>query len=322
MSSNVFSPNRFTCWGSILEKKRHAGGRAVLCWARIWPCWARWVGLRAGLGWAWGFWPCWIWLRWRAGLGWRGVWLCWARWAGLGVGFGRAGRAGLDWAWAQIWLAMCGLPCTCLVYVFMGSLCFSSCVSQMCITGLSKTKPGIGGAFHGLRVVKRAKSKVVGSVIWLICFTCTVWSLCWYHLNYPNWELSCSQGTFEDDFPFSQGCWFPGGYLNWYCKPWWIVHRSNKKSWFGPALAAEFWLSDLSALMHRYSRSSGIPTIQKPTSGNRRLMLRSFEKKTNKQTPNHVNLRRCLMLLKNWENWPWSWWSWSSRRSWNHDWDS
>ena len=31
----------------------------------------------------------------RAGFGWARIWPCWARWVGLGVGFGRAGRAGL-----------------------------------------------------------------------------------------------------------------------------------------------------------------------------------------------------------------------------------
>ena len=87
--------------GFYLRKKEtgHAGGRAVVCWARIWPCWARWAGLGAdlallgALGWVGrGIWLCWA--RW-AGLG--VVWLWWARWAGLGVGFGCAGRAGLGW---------------------------------------------------------------------------------------------------------------------------------------------------------------------------------------------------------------------------------
>ena len=46
--------------GFYLRKKEtgHAGGRAVLCWARIWPPWARLAGFgsawRAGLDWAWG----------------------------------------------------------------------------------------------------------------------------------------------------------------------------------------------------------------------------------------------------------------------------
>ena len=109
--------------GFYLRKKQtgRAGGRAGFGWARIWPCWARWVGLGVGFG--------------RAGragwvgrgvgragrAGWvgravgRGVWPCLARWLGwawcwapglavlgalaglgvvLGVGFGRAGRAG------------------------------------------------------------------------------------------------------------------------------------------------------------------------------------------------------------------------------------
>ena len=37
-----------------------SGGRAGLCWARIWLCWAR-------------------------GPGWARIWLWWARWAGLGA---------------------------------------------------------------------------------------------------------------------------------------------------------------------------------------------------------------------------------------------
>ena len=91
-----YSPNRFT-YGFYLRKKEtgHAGGRAVLCWARIWLCWARWAGLGADLallsvGWgragraAWGL----------ALVGGRGVWPCWVRWVGLGVGFGSGGRAG------------------------------------------------------------------------------------------------------------------------------------------------------------------------------------------------------------------------------------
>jgi len=37
--------------GFYLRKREtgHAGGRAVLCWARIWLCWARWAGLGADL---------------------------------------------------------------------------------------------------------------------------------------------------------------------------------------------------------------------------------------------------------------------------------
>ena len=110
--------------GFYLRKNRHAGGRAGLGWARIWPCWARWAA--RWLDWAWG-------LAVLGALGWVG----WARWLGvvlgvgfgvlgalaglgvvlgvlgalaglgvvLGVGFGRAGRAGcagrtaLGWAW-------------------------------------------------------------------------------------------------------------------------------------------------------------------------------------------------------------------------------
>ena len=38
--------------GFYLLKKEtgHAGGRAVLCWARIWPCWARDVAVLGALG--------------------------------------------------------------------------------------------------------------------------------------------------------------------------------------------------------------------------------------------------------------------------------
>ena len=38
--------------GFYLRKKEtgHAGGRAMLCWARIWLCWARWAGLGVGFG--------------------------------------------------------------------------------------------------------------------------------------------------------------------------------------------------------------------------------------------------------------------------------
>ena len=62
--------------GFYLKTKEtgHAGGLAVLCWARIWPCWARDVAVLGALGWVGrGFWV--------GALG----WLCWA---GLGVGFG------------------------------------------------------------------------------------------------------------------------------------------------------------------------------------------------------------------------------------------
>ena len=115
--------------GFYLRKKEtgHAGGRAVLCWARIWPCWARDVAVLGALGW----------------VG-RGVWVRWAGWAGLGVGFGRAGRAGLGWRWglalvgALGWVGR-GFGCLCMVYtLYMSSsclhdmsLCLSSCVSQM-----------------------------------------------------------------------------------------------------------------------------------------------------------------------------------------------
>ena len=38
--------------GFYLRKKEigHAGGRAVLCWAQIWLCWACWAGLAVGFG--------------------------------------------------------------------------------------------------------------------------------------------------------------------------------------------------------------------------------------------------------------------------------
>ena len=94
--------------GFYLRKKGtgQAGGRAVLCWGRVWLCWAHWAGLGMDLallvGWAWDL---------AAGLGWRGVWVSWARWAGC------AGRAGLGWA--RIWLSVYGLHCTCLLHVFM-----------------------------------------------------------------------------------------------------------------------------------------------------------------------------------------------------------
>ena len=96
--------------GFYLRKKEtgRAGGRAVLCWAVILLCWARWAGLGAdlalqGVGWAWGL-----------ALGW------------VGRGF------------------VYGLHCTCLLHVFMVSLCLSSCVPQICIMGLEQTKPGMG----------------------------------------------------------------------------------------------------------------------------------------------------------------------------------
>ena len=76
--------------GFYLRKKEtgHAGGRAGLGWARIWPCWARWAGLGVVLGV----------LGALAGLGVvLGVGFgCAGR---AGVGFGRAGRAALGWAW-------------------------------------------------------------------------------------------------------------------------------------------------------------------------------------------------------------------------------
>ena len=70
--------------GFYLRKKEtgHAGGRAVLCWARIWPCWARDVAVLGALGWVGrGIWPCWAVWAWVGG----GVLLWWARWAGLGA---------------------------------------------------------------------------------------------------------------------------------------------------------------------------------------------------------------------------------------------
>ena len=96
---------------------------------------------RAGLGWAWG-------------LGWAGRrfgFLCMARWDGLGVGFGRAGRAGrlgvgfgsggrAGLGWERIWLLVYGLHRTCLLHVFMVSLCLCSCESQIRIMGLEQNK--------------------------------------------------------------------------------------------------------------------------------------------------------------------------------------
>jgi len=82
--------------GFYLRKKEtgHAGGRAVVCWARIWPCWARWAGLGADLALL-------------GALGWvgRGIW-----------------RVGLGWAWglalvgALGWVG-CGFGFLCMVYI-------------------------------------------------------------------------------------------------------------------------------------------------------------------------------------------------------------
>ena len=97
---NCFSPNRFTCWGSLLEKN----GLDTLLGA---------LGLvgrgfgpagRAGLGWAWGL----AVLGALAGLGvvlgvlWvgRGVWLCWTRWLGWAWGLAVLGPLGWAWCWA------------------------------------------------------------------------------------------------------------------------------------------------------------------------------------------------------------------------------
>ena len=72
----------------------------MLCWARIWLCWACWAGLGedlallGALGWVGrGVWPCWD-LALLGALGWvgRGIWSCKAGWAGLGVRFGSGGR--------------------------------------------------------------------------------------------------------------------------------------------------------------------------------------------------------------------------------------
>ena len=143
------------------------GRRVWLWWARwaglIWPCWACWAGL--GVGFGFGRRANFARVGRRFGFAWR---------AQLGVGFGRAGRVGLGWgvgfgsglrwAWDLAvlgalgwglalvgavgwvgcgWLSVYGLHCTCLLHVFMMSLCLSSCVSQMVSWGLSKTKPGI-----------------------------------------------------------------------------------------------------------------------------------------------------------------------------------
>ena len=75
---------------------------------------------RAGLGWAWD-------LALLGELGWVG--------SGVGVWLW---CAGLGWAW--IWLSVYGLHCTCLLHVFMMSLCLFSCESQMCIMGLEQNK--------------------------------------------------------------------------------------------------------------------------------------------------------------------------------------
>ena len=46
-----FSPRQVYLWGFYLRKIEtgHAGGHAVLCWARIWLCWAHWARLGADL---------------------------------------------------------------------------------------------------------------------------------------------------------------------------------------------------------------------------------------------------------------------------------
>ena len=81
----------------------HAGGRAVLCWARIW--------------------------------------LCWARWAGLRVGFGRAGCAALGWAWGLALVGVGRrfgfLSMVYMVHDLLMSFCLFSCVSQTCIMYVS-----------------------------------------------------------------------------------------------------------------------------------------------------------------------------------------
>ena len=117
MFSTFFLPKQVYLWGSILEKKRLDTLVGALC------CVGRGFGSAR-----------------RAGLVGRGIWPRWARWAGLGVGglgvgFGRAGLG-----WAQIWLSVYGLRCTCLLHVFVMPLCLSSCVFQMCIMGLEQNK--------------------------------------------------------------------------------------------------------------------------------------------------------------------------------------
>ena len=117
--------------GFYLRKKEtgHAGGRAVLCWARtwrahwvgrgIWPCWARWAGLGVGFGSARRAVLCWagrvgrrFGSAWRARLGWAWDLAVVGSLGWLGVGFGCGGRAVLCWArcagpgWAQIWLCL------------------------------------------------------------------------------------------------------------------------------------------------------------------------------------------------------------------------
>ena len=90
-----FFPKQVYLW--IFKKKTgHAGGRAVLCWARIWLCWAHWAGLGVGFG-----------SGGRSALCWARIWLCWR-------GFGSLG-----WVGRGIWLSVYGLHCTCLLHVFM-----------------------------------------------------------------------------------------------------------------------------------------------------------------------------------------------------------
>ena len=183
----MFFPKQVYLWGSILEKKRlDTLVGALCCVGRGFGCagraglgvrFGRALGLavlgalgwvwRAELGWVWGLAVLGVlgdWARWVG----RGVWLCWARWAGLGVGFGFGGRARRRFGFL------------CMVYlvhvffsVFLVSLCLFSCVSQMCIMGLSKTKPGIGGAFHALSVVKKTQKQG--------CLECYLFNLLYLH---------------------------------------------------------------------------------------------------------------------------------------------
>ena len=121
VSHLFFPPNRFTCGGSILEKKRLDTMVGPLC------CVGRGFGSarRAGLGWAWD-------LALLGELGWVG--------SGVGVWLW---CAGLGWAWILafcVWSTLY-MSSSCLHDVFV----FYFHVNLRCVSwGLSKTKPVIG----------------------------------------------------------------------------------------------------------------------------------------------------------------------------------
>ena len=102
------------------------GGDLAVLGALGWVGRGVWAGLGADLAFC----------VWRAGLGW--AWDLAVLGGRLGVGFGSGGRAGLGWA--RIRLFVYGLHRTCLLHVFMVSLCLCSCESQMCIMGLEQNK--------------------------------------------------------------------------------------------------------------------------------------------------------------------------------------